>query len=114
MVHTWRSGAPLATGKTPITGFQRLWKPLGLVMIVCAILPNMWPAWATTAATATLFVFGGAEETARWVAVPALLAIGVALSLSPVAYQTLEKMEFVKVGLVLVFLVIAAFGAISA
>jgi hypothetical protein len=103
----------LATGETAITGFQRLWKPLGLVMIAGAILPNMWPAWATTASTATLFVFGGSEESARWVAIPALLAIGLALSLSPVVYQTLEKTEFVKVGLVLVFLVIAAFTAID-
>jgi hypothetical protein len=103
----------LATGETAITGFQRLWKPLGLVMIAGAILPNMWPAWATTASTATLFVFGGTEESARWIAIPALLAIGLALSLSPVVYQTLEKTEFVKVGLVLVFLVIAAFAAIE-
>ena len=33
----------LATGETAITGFQRLWKPFGLVMVACAIVPNMWP-----------------------------------------------------------------------
>jgi Mn2+/Fe2+ NRAMP family transporter len=104
----------LATGETAITGFQRLWKPLGIVMIVGAILPNMWPAWATSASTATLFVFGGEEDSARWVAIPALLAIGIALSASPVVYQTLEKVEFVKVGLVLVFLLVALFAAIDA
>ena len=53
----------LATGETAVTGFQRLWKPLGLVMIACAILPNMWPAWATSGSTALLFVFGGSEDT---------------------------------------------------
>ena len=73
----------LATGETAVTGFQRLWKPLGLVMIACAIIPNMWPAWATSGATALLFVFGGSEESARWVAIPALILIGVALSMSP-------------------------------
>src|SRR4051794_25245590 len=37
----------LATGETAVTGFQRLWKPFGLLMIACAIVPNIWPAWAT-------------------------------------------------------------------
>jgi len=104
----------LATGETAVTGFQRLWKPLGIVMIACAILPNMWPAWATSASTAALFAFGEGDTNARWVAIPALVAIGLALSLSKVVYQTLEKIEFVKVGLVLVFLLVALFAAITA
>src|SRR5688572_9016140 len=104
----------LATGETAVTGFQRLWKPLGLVMVACAIIPNMWPAWATSASTATLFLFGGDEDSARWIAIPALLAIGIALSASPVVYQTIEKTEFVKVGLVLLFLVVALVAAVTA
>lgn len=104
----------LFTGETAITGFQRLWKPLGIVMIVCAILPNMWPAWAISAATATLFAFGADDTSARWIAIAALIAIAAALSLSPVVYQTVEKVLFVKVGLVLVFLVVALFAAINA
>ena len=43
-----------------------------------------------------------------------MLAIGVALSASPVVYQTIEKTEFVKVGLVLVFLVVALVAAVNA
>jgi len=104
----------LATGETAVTGFQRLWRPLGLVMVACAIVPNMWPGWATSAATATLFLFGGDEDSARWIAIPAMIAIGVALSASPVVYQTIEKTEFVKVALVLVFLVVALVAAVTA
>jgi hypothetical protein len=104
----------LATGETAVTGFQRLWRPLGIVMVCCAIVPNMWPGWATSAATATLFIFGGDADNARWIAIPAMLAIGLALSASPVVYQTIEKTEFVKVGLVLIFLVIAVVAAITA
>jgi hypothetical protein len=104
----------LATGETAVTGFQRLWKPLGLVMVACAIVPNMWPAWATSGSTALLFVFGGTEDSARWVAIPVLLLIGVALSASPVVYRTLEKTEFVKVALVLLFLVVALVAAVTA
>jgi hypothetical protein len=103
----------LATGETAVTGFQRLWKPLGLVMVACAIIPNMWPAWATSGATALLFVFGGSEDSARWIAIPALLLIGVLLTASPVIYRTIEKTEFVKVALVLLFLVVALVAAVT-
>ncbi len=104
----------LATGETAITGFQRLWRPLGIVMVACAIVPNMWPGWATSGATAALFLFGGDEDSARWIAIPALILIGIALSASPVVYRTIERTEFVKVGLVLVFLVVALVAAVNA
>ncbi len=104
----------LATGETAITGFQRLWRPLGLVMVACAIVPNMWPGWATSGATATLFLFGGNEDSARWIAIPVMILIGIALSASPVVYRTIERTEFVKVGLVLVFLVVALVAAVTA
>ena len=102
----------LATGETAVTGFQRLWKPFGLLMIVCAIAPNIWPAWATSAATITTFLFGGGNANA--IAIVAMVLIGIALSASPVVYQTIEKFEFVKVALVLVFLVVALTTAVSA
>ncbi len=102
----------LATGETAVTGFQRLWKPFGLLMIACAIVPNIWPAWATSAATITTFLFGGGNANA--IAIGAMVLIGIALSASPVVYQTIEKFEFVKVALVLVFLVVALTTAVTA
>ena len=102
----------LATGETAVTGFQRLWKPFGLLMIACAIVPNIWPAWATSAATITTFLFGGGNAT--MIAIGAMVLIGIALSASPVVYQTIEKFEFVKVALVLVFLAVAVTTAITA
>jgi hypothetical protein len=102
----------LATGETAVTGFQRLWKPFGLLMIACAIVPNIWPAWATSAATITTFLFGGGNANA--IAIGAMVLIGIALSASPVVYQTIEKFEFVKVALVLVFLIVALTTAVTA
>jgi hypothetical protein len=102
----------LATGETAVTGFQRLWKPFGLLMVACAIVPNIWPAWSTSAATITTFLFGGGNATA--IAIGAMVLIGIALSASPVVYQTIEKFEFVKVALVLVFLVVALTTAVTA
>jgi hypothetical protein len=101
----------LATGQTAITGFQRLWKPWGLILVLMAVLATTWPGWATSAATVATFAFGGGS--ANTIAVGALLAIGVALTSSPVVYQTVERLEFLKVGALLVFIVIALVAAVS-
>jgi hypothetical protein len=101
----------LATGETAVAGFIRMWKPLGLVMCLCALVPNIWPAWATSSATVTTFLFGGGD--ANTIAVCALVAIGLTLTISPVVYKTLEKIQFLKIGAVLLFLVVAVVAAIS-
>jgi hypothetical protein len=102
----------LATGETALGGFMRLWKPWGGILAAGAILATMWPGWATAAATIATFAFGGGDPNA--IAIAGLLAIGVALTASPVVYQTVEKLEFLKVGAVLVLLAVALFAAISA
>ena len=101
----------LATGQTAITGFQRIWKPFGLILVLMALLATTWPGWATSAATVATFAFGGGD--ANTIAIGALLAIGIALTSSPVVYQTVERLEFLKVGALLVFIVIALFAAVS-
>jgi hypothetical protein len=102
----------LATGETAIGGFQRMWKGWGIVLAAGAILATMWPGWATAAATVTTFAVGGGDPNA--IAIAMLLVIGVALTASPVVYQTVERLEIVKVAIVLVFVVIAVFAGISA
>jgi hypothetical protein len=102
----------LATGETALGGFMRMWKPWGGILAAGAVLATMWPGWATAAATITTFAFGGGDPNT--IAIAGLLAIGVALTASPVVYQTVEKLEFLKVGAVLVFLVVALVAAISA
>ncbi|HEX2772182.1 MAG TPA: Nramp family divalent metal transporter, partial [Micromonosporaceae bacterium] len=69
------------------------------------------PGWATSSATMLTYLFGG-EPT--WIAIGMLLLIGVTLTLAPVIYTALERVEFVKVGLVLLFIVVAVAFAISA
>ena len=53
----------LATGQTAITGFSRLWKPWGLIIVLLAVLATAWPGWATSAATVATFAFGGGNPT---------------------------------------------------
>jgi hypothetical protein len=101
----------LATGQTAMTGFQRLWKPLGLVIVAMALLATLWPGWATSAATVATFLFDGGD--ANTIAICGLLAIGVTLTASPVVYQTVERLQFLKVGALLVFVVIALFAAVG-
>ncbi len=104
----------LATGETAIVGFVRMWKPWGLVMVAAAFITLIWPGWATSGATVLGFIFGLSESGATWLAIIALVAIAVTLTTSPVVYNTLEKVETLKVIAVFVFLIVAIFTAISA
>jgi hypothetical protein len=101
----------LATGETALTGFSRFWRHWGLVFAVMAYFANLWPGWATSSATMLTYLFGG---NATYIAIGILLVIGVSLTLAPVVYTLLERVEFVKVALVLLFIVVAVAFAISA
>jgi len=100
----------LATGETAIAGFARSWKPWGILFCVFAVVPNIWPGWGTAGATIFTYLVGGSPNV---IAVIILLAIGVALTTSPVVYKALERAEFFKVGLTIVFLVVAIVAAIE-
>ena len=58
----------LATGETAVTGFTRFWKPWGIIFILGAILPNLFPGWVTSSATAITFTFGINQDLYRYIA----------------------------------------------
>lgn len=99
----------LATGETVLTGFSRLGRHWGLVFALLAALANLWPGWATSAATLVTFLVGGSVTV---ISIGMLLAIGFILTLSPVVYRTLERMQTVKVLAVGLLIVIASVFAI--
>jgi hypothetical protein len=101
----------LATGETAVTGFTRMWRWWGLVFVLLAVLPNAFPGWATSAATMFTYLVGIDESYYKIIATIALLAIALAVTLSPVVYNTLEKVEGVLVAVILVFMVFAIFIA---
>ena len=101
----------LATGQTAMTGFQRIWKPLGILLVLMALLATIWPGWATSGATVATFLFDGGNPNT--IAICALLAIGVTLTASPVVYQTVERLQFLKVGALLLFVVVALVAAVT-
>jgi hypothetical protein len=104
----------LATGETAVTGFSRMWLPWGFIFVLGAILPNTWPGWASSGATVFTFIFGLSENAVPMIATIFLVSIGLAVSISPVIYQTLEKAEGVMVAAILVFIVVAIFIATEA
>ena len=101
----------LATGETVLTGYSRNGRHWGLFFVLLAMLANLWPGWATSAATLTTFLFGG---SVRWIAAGMLFAIGIILTLSPVVYRALEHTQVLKVLLVGLLVAGAAIFAIPA
>ena len=101
----------LATGETALTGFSRYWRHWGLVFAIMAYFANIWPGWATSSATLVTYLVGGSVVP---IAIGMLLSIGIILTMAPVVYQALEKIEMLKVAAVLLLIVVASFAAIGA
>ncbi|HEX2075248.1 MAG TPA: Nramp family divalent metal transporter [Geodermatophilus sp.] len=104
----------LATGETAVTGFTRLWKPWGALFIVMTIVPWAWPGWATGGTTTLSFALGFSEATVPYLTIGVLLLIGVVLTVSPVVYRTVEKIQFFLVGLIVLFMIYALVALIGA
>ena len=104
----------LATGETAVTGFTRLWKPWGLLFIVMTVVPWAWPGWATGGTTTLSFVFGFSEGAVPYITIGVLVLIGAVLTASPVVYQTVEKIQFFMVALIVIFVLYAMFFLIGA
>ncbi len=102
----------LATGETAVTGFTRFWKPWGIIFVLGAILPNAFPGWATGGAELFTYLFGFGSIPV--IASIVLVATALALTLSPVIYQALEKIQMVLVSIIVVFIVVGVVVATEA
>jgi len=98
----------ISTGETILTGFMRSWRGWGPLFIAMTVIPFAWPAWMTSAAEMITFPLGGGNVTA--ISIGGLILIGLVLTLSPIVYKTLERLEFLKIALVLFF---AAFAVVA-
>ena len=99
----------LATGETAVTGFTRLWKHWGWLFIIMTVVPWAWPGWATGGTTTLSFVLGFSEDAIPYVTIAVLLLIGVVLTVSPVVYRTVEKIQFFLVSLIALFVLYTLF-----
>ncbi len=82
-----------------------------MFFVVLAVFQNLWPGWATAAATMFTYLFGGDSTV---VAVIMLLVIGAMLTLAPVVYTLMERLLIVKVAAVGLFFVVAVTLALKA
>ncbi|MBG0560401.1 Nramp family divalent metal transporter [Actinoplanes aureus] len=101
----------LATGQTALVGFSRWWKGWGIIICLAGAFQYVWPGWATSGSTVFTYLIGGGDPV--WITVATLVIVGLLLSFSKVIYNTVEKVEFVKVGLTLFFLVVVVIFVIS-
>ena len=92
-----------------MTGFCRLWSGWAGVFLLCNVVPWMWPGWASGAATILTWEFGGDESVRVGYSIASLLLVGLALSLGPVVYRTVERIQTVLIAAVLVLLLVIFF-----
>ncbi len=103
----------LATGETAVTGFTRLWKHWSWLFVIMAVIPWMWPGWATGSSTALTYAFGLSEGAVIPITIASLVLIGIVLTVSPVVYKTVEKIQFFLVALILLFMLYMIFGLLG-
>ncbi|MBM2614140.1 Nramp family divalent metal transporter [Actinoplanes sp. LDG1-06] len=101
----------LATGQTVVAGFSRWWKGWGILICLAGAFQYVWPGWATSGSTVLTYLFGGGDPV--WITVIGLVLVGALLSISKVVYTTVERVEWVKVGLTIFFLAVVVVFVIS-
>jgi hypothetical protein len=101
----------LATGETAVTGFSRMWIGWSVIFVLGAILPNTIPGWAASGAELFTFIFGLGSGAVPLVATIFLISIALSVTVSPVVYQLLEKVQAVLVIIILAFIALAIFIA---
>ncbi|MBL7258826.1 Nramp family divalent metal transporter [Paractinoplanes lichenicola] len=101
----------LATGQTVVAGFSRWWKGWGILICLAGAFQYVWPGWATSGSTVLTYLFGGGDPV--WITVIGLVLVGALLSVSKVIYTTVERVEWVKVGLTIFFLLVVVVFVIS-
>jgi hypothetical protein len=77
------------------------------IVVLGSILPNTFPGWATSAATMFTYLFRLSDSTVPLITTIFLIAIALAVTVSPVVYNTLERVELVLVAIIVVFRLIA-------
>ena len=112
----------MATGESAVTGFCRLSWHWSWVFLLLNIIPWAWPGWATGAATMLSWLvwepahdpINGTLESQHVavLAVAGLLLVGVVLTLGPVVYNTVEKLQLVLVSLVFVLMIVLAIAVV--
>jgi hypothetical protein len=113
----------LATGESAMTGIIRIGRRWAGLFLVLNIVPWMIPAWATGSAQLLGWLFAepalnssgqiaaGPYDTG--IALATLLLCGAILTAGPVVYDTVEKVQLVLVGLIMLIVIGLAVWLVS-
>ena len=117
----------LATGESATTGFCRLSRHWAWVMLLFNVIPWAWPGWATGAARILSWLLvgpvvqelpdGGVSYGAvavPWIGIGGLVLVGIILTTGPVVYNTVERIQTILVGLIMVLIVLLALVVVRA
>jgi Mn2+/Fe2+ NRAMP family transporter len=81
------------------------------IVVLGAILPNLFPGWVTSSATGITYTLGINTDLYRPIAIGLLVTVGLVVTVLPVIYNVIERVEMVLVSVILIFLVFAIFIA---
>ncbi|MBW3599769.1 MAG: Nramp family divalent metal transporter [Planctomycetes bacterium] len=104
----------LATGESAVTGFIRLSKWFAWALLAFNLLPWIIPAWAKGAGQIVSWLIWGPQLDAEGdlvalysapLAIFSLFACGVILTLGPVIYETIERVQMLLVTLIVVLVI---------
>lgn len=109
----------LATGETAIAGFVRLNRHMAWLFLLLNVIPWAIPAWAKGAAQVLSWMIWGptidpvsgqvaGTPYATELAIGGMFFCGIVLTAGPVIYDTIERIQIVLVGLVMLLVIVLA------
>ncbi len=87
----------LARGESVFVGLKRKLTGIPWWFILSTFLPWIWPGIAAASATLFVSLAGWSTESQRYVAMAMLILMGTILSLGPVLYKTVEKLQMILI-----------------
>ncbi len=97
----------LARGESIFVGLARKIKAIPYWFLVSTFAPWIWPGIAAASATLVGHLIGLPKENTKYLAIAFLLAMGLILSLGPVLYKTVERLQkfLITVGVPSIFII---------
>ena len=83
----------LARGESVFVGLARKVKALPFWFLLSTFAPWMWPGIVAASASVFGHVLGLEKESTKYLAIGLLIAMGLILSLGPVLYKTVERLQ---------------------
>ena len=111
----------LATGESAITGFCRMSRHWAWVFLILNIVPWIIPAWARGAAEIVSWMIWEPQFDANGsveglyvteLAIAGMFLCGIILTAGPVIYETVERIQMVLVGTIMILVVVFAVAVV--